>query len=118
MVDLIETALSALPLLVPRREVGYKRGGETVTINATIARSAYFWVDNNDVRHYGEGRDYLIKPADLVIGGSIVEPVEGDQIVDEGNLYTVMAEGGGEVWRYESRYHKLLRVHTKESDDE
>ncbi len=119
MTDLIESALSALPLLMPHRKVRYQRGSEVIWLyNATIARTAYIWVDNNDIRHVSEGRDYLVPPDDLVLGGVVVTPIEGDQIIDEGNRFTVMAEGDGEVFRYTERYHTLLRIHTKENDDE
>ncbi len=118
MTDLIESALSALPMLIPRRKVGYQRGSEVIWIDATVARSMYLYTDDNGVRIYTEGRDYLVEPSEIVMAGAETLPAEGDQVIDEDKRYTVMTESDGEVFRFTDRYHTLLRIHTKENDDE
>lgn len=118
MPDMLQSALSALPKLIPRREVGYRRGSVTITIKVTVGRSKIDYADDdNNVRRFNEVRDYLIVPALLVISGSLTEPKEGDIIIDDSILWRVVPEAG-EFWRYTDRYHTMFRVHVVESDDE
>lgn len=119
MVDLLQTALAALPKLIPRRKVGYQRGDEQIWIDATVGRTALYYVDESGVRQFGEIRDYLIVPAELAFHGVEVEPEEDDLIIDteDGNrIFHIMADSG-EVWRYTDRYRTMYRIHTKGSDE-
>lgn len=122
MTDLIKTALSALPSLIPRRKIKYQRGVEWAEVDATVARSVVEYFDNAGVRVRSEVRDYLIKPSLLVLAGVTVEPKEGDVITDSGEgtkvTYKLLPDAAGEAWRYTDRYHTLLRVHVKEIDEE
>lgn len=87
-------------------------------LEATIARTILYQTDNNGMRVRAEMRDYLIKPALLVLNSVQVEPEEEDLIIDtnEGTTvtYKVMSGDAGESWRYTDRYHSLLRIHVKE----
>jgi len=104
--------------------VTYSRGGQQLSISATIGRTE-FDVDPGD--GFGvrvEARDYLIHAADLVLGGVTVKPQRGDRIREtraDGDtaVYEVMSPADGEpVWRYSDDYRRRLRIHTKEVDTE
>ena len=122
MADLIQTALSALPLLLPRRNVKYQRGVEWVEVEATVARSIVEYITDAGVRVRAEVRDYLIKPSLLELEGVTIEPRTGDIITDDNEgkevVYKVLPDASGESWRYTDRYHTLLRVHTKEVEED
>ena len=100
------------------REVIYRRDGDQVTVHATIGRTE-FEIDNGTgmlERH--QSRDFLVRAADLVLGGSAALPIAGDQIVEsEGNVsrvFEVMGFGNQPPWRYSDQFRRLLRIHTKQ----
>lgn len=107
-----------LPKLVPRRSVRYERGEYFVVLEATLARTILYQTDNQGMRVRAETRDYLIKPALLILNSVQVEPEEEDLIIDTGEgstvTYKVMSGDTGEAWRYSDRYHSLFRIHVKE----
>ena len=121
MVDFLQLAEQMVPKLVPRRTVRYQRGVLWVEFEVTVGRSIVNWHDDYGMRHRAEQRDYIFEAALLILGGSVVEPADGDEIVDtaEGATRTyVVASAAGEVgWRYTDRYHTMLRVHVKEIDE-
>ncbi len=97
--------------------VRYQRGADSVELSATIGRTEFEQADEYGVLHRIEARDYIIRAADLVLGGETVLPKAGDQIHEtEGavtHVYEVMAPGGEPPWRYSDPYRVALRVHTK-----
>lgn len=110
-----------VPKLIPRRNVRYERGDYFVVLEATVARTILYTVDNYGVRVRAEMRDYLIVPELIILNSVEVLPEEEDLIIDtnEGGTitYKVMRGDAGESWRYTDRYHSLLRIHTKEVAD-
>ena len=99
------------------RTVDYRRGMETVSVEATVGRTQFEQDDGAGVIVRTEVRDYLIDTIDLVIGGVQVLPNRGDQIEEmvDGKLfiYEVMPIGQEPHWRYSDPYRKTLRIHTK-----
>jgi hypothetical protein len=95
----------------------YLRGADFVELAATIGRTEFEQADEYGVLHRIEARDYIIRAADLVLGGETVLPKAGDQIREtEGavtHIYEVMAPGGEPPWRYSDPYRVALRIHTK-----
>jgi len=122
MTDILQAALAAIPSLVPKREIRYSRGDDFVILNATVGATRIDYRDENGIRLKSEVRDYLIKPADLIIADNLTEPVEGDEIIDTNEdaatrTYTVMGIEAGEPWRWTDRYHIMYRVHTRQTDE-
>ena len=64
-------------------------------------------------------RDYLLKAADLVIGGVAVTPEEGDwfteAVADGTKRFKVLPYADEPCWRFSDPQRTELRVHTKAS---
>jgi hypothetical protein len=93
--------------------VTYQRNRASVELPATIGKTIFRIEDQyGRVVHY-ESRDYLISTEDLVLNGTIVLPERGDEIIDEGFVYEVMAPANEPEWRYSDAFRNTLRIHTK-----
>lgn len=56
----------------------------------------------------------MIRAADLVINGNLVEPEDGDEIIEGDRLYEVMSPTVGEPpWRKSGHEGLTIRIHTK-----
>lgn len=99
------------------RTVVYRRGAESVEIEATVGSTEFDRTDEYGVVHRIESRDYLVAAADLVLGGDVVTPKAGDRITETGEArvheYEVMSPGDEPAWRYSDPQRRTLRVHTK-----
>ncbi len=99
------------------RDVTYQRGAQSVTLLATIGRTEFEQVDEYGVVSRAQSRDFLLRTADLVLGGSTVLPQAGDRIreTDDGVTFVheVMAPAGQPPWRYSDAFRRTLRIHTK-----
>ncbi|MEM7630373.1 MAG: hypothetical protein AAF356_13290 [Planctomycetota bacterium] len=99
------------------RTVVYRRGADSVEIEATVGSTAFDRTDEYGVVHRIESRDYLVTAADLVLGGEAVTPKAGDRITETGEArvheYEVMAPGDEPAWRYSDPQRRTLRIHTK-----
>ena len=100
------------------RSVVYRRGAESVVVQATVGRTLLKLADGyGGERHEWTDRDYLIPSADLVINQTPITPERGDRIEETvGNtkyVYEVMAYGGEPPWRYSDPFGNLLRIHVK-----
>ena len=64
-------------------------------------------------------RDYIVRTADLVIGGVQVTPQRGDlvkeEVGDKVHVHEVIRpdDGNGQPWRYSDHGRTAIRVHTK-----
>lgn len=101
------------------KTVTYKRGTDSVELQATIGKSEAEAKDEyGGIRGEITSRDYLIRVEDLILGGVPTTPVAGDRIEEtDGNktyVYEVMALGIRPSFEYSDPYHKLFRIHTKE----
>jgi len=91
----------------------YRRGKATVELPATIGKTVFKIQDEyGRIVHY-ESRDYLISSSDLVIKGAVTLPQKGDEIIEDGFVYEVMAPVNEPEWRYSDKYRNTLRIHTK-----
>jgi len=97
--------------------VRYQREAYSVELAATIGRTEFEQADEYGVLHRIEARDYIIRAADLLLGGETVLPKAGDQICETEqaavHVYEVMASGSEPPWRYSDPYRVALRIHTK-----
>jgi len=119
MVDILKNALSWLESQRKKHLTSlvlYKKGnggGASFTVPATIGKTIFSIEDDyGRIVHY-ESRDYLISSADLLINGIIITPQKGDEVIDDGFIYEVMAPANEPEWRYSDTYRNTLRIHTK-----
>lgn len=124
MADLLEQGSSFLETqrhAHMTRPVVYARGGETIEVRATVGRTVFDQQDQFGVLHRTESRDYLVRAADLVLGGAQATPRAGDRVRETADgrvlVYEVMALGaqGGNAppYRYSDPFRRTLRIHTK-----
>ena len=94
--------------------VTYERGADQVVLAATIGRTRFTSTDEYGrvLRH--EARDFLVRAVDLVLGGVAVLPRAGDQLLEGGQRYEVMAPAGEPEWGYADVNRQTLRVHTRQ----
>lgn len=116
MADILKNAMSWLESQRKKHltsSVFYKRKSDFVAVPATIGKTIFRIEDDyGRIVHY-ESRDYLISSSDLLINGIIITPEKGDEIIDDGFIYEVMAPANEPEWRYSDTYQNTLRIHTK-----
>ncbi len=93
--------------------VVYKRGLDTITIQATSGKTNYQIEDESGFKIGGLVIDFLFAAQDLVINGTQTTPQAGDQIKINSAIYEVMFLPDG-CWRYSDPYRTIIRLHTKE----
>lgn len=99
------------------QQVVYRRGAESVTVNAVVGKSLLKLDDGyGGVRITWTDRDFLIAAEDLVIGGNATLPQRGDRIEqtigDVTHIFEVAAPGGEPEWRWSDPHQIMLRIHT------
>ena len=98
------------------RPVMYQRGEQSVALNATVGRSMFQVVTADGVVEQVERRDYLVRAADLVLGGAVVVPQVGDRIREavggKVQVYEVMGAGQEKHFRKSDPDGLTLRIHT------
>ena len=89
-----------------------------VALQATFG-SLLLKVDDGDggVRMVRTDRDFIVRAADLVLGGDVVEPQRGDTVRETVgaavHVYEVLAPPGESEWRYSDPHRTILRIHAK-----
>ena len=91
----------------------YRRGGDSAEVPATVGKTVFKVTDDYGRFQYIESRDYLISAADLVLNDTQILPDPGDEIVEDGFVYEVMAPNNEPEWRYSDSCRNTLRIHTK-----
>ena len=99
------------------RPVVYRRGTDEKEVQTTIGKTEFEQVDDAGGIHRIESRDYLLRPADLVLGSLPTLPLIGDRIREQDGqrtyIYEVMAPGAEPPYRFSDPQRTTLRVHTK-----
>lgn len=121
MADLLATGaawLSAQLRAHAATMVIYRRGGQSVSLPATIGKTMLEQADEAGANIRGQVRDYLIAVADLQLGGQWITPRRGDQIeeTDESgvtHVYAVLPIASEPEWRYSDPHRQTFRIHTK-----
>lgn len=99
--------------------ITYTRGAQSVTITAVPGKSMLRVQDSsgNSVIEWTDA-DWLIAAADLVIGGSAIEPQRGDLIARTSGGSTITYEvrpiESEGAWRWSDESRTIMRIHTKE----
>ena len=85
-------------------------------IAAKLGKTPYESVTSDGMVFTAEARDFLIRSADLVIGGAQVDPERGDTITEaDETVWTVMLIPGGQCFA-RVEFGAMLRIHTKRTD--
>lgn len=121
MVDVLQTALAWLDGKQKTHQaqaVTYYRGSDSVTVTTTPGSSERELTDLEEgLTHRIDLQDWLIEAADLIIGGSVVEPQAGDRVhFTIGSVtyeHEVVELPGEPCFKYTSPYKMRLRVHSK-----
>ena len=104
------------------RPVTYQRGEQSIALNATVGRSMFQVVAADGLVEQVERRDYLIRAADLVLGGAVTMPQVGDRfretVGDKVQVYEVMGAGQEKHFRPSDPDGLTLRIHTAHVDTE
>lgn len=106
------------------RPVTYCRDLGQVVLQATIGRSEFEQVDEHGLVVRSVLRDYLVRAADLVLGGARVLPRAGDRIREAVSetvtlVYEVVSPSPDEPpYRTSDPYGITLRIHTRHVDTE
>lgn len=99
------------------RPVVYRRGAESIELQATIGRTEFEQADDAGLIHRLESRDFLVRTVDLDLGSGGIQPRAGDQVLELGTgstlVYEVNAPGGEPPFRFSDPYRQTLRIHTK-----
>lgn len=100
-------------------EILYVRPGEpdlTVTLWALPGRTSHEVVQSSMVVEQIQSLDFIIKAADLVLGGSVTLPQPGDYCVTEDGLTHHLLNVGGEVrWKWSDQTKQNIRLHFKQT---
>ena len=93
--------------------ITYTRGGTTLSITATIAKTEYESGDEQGVRVAAEMQDWIVTALDLA---GLGVPVAGDLIVSGARTFEVMNLGSENCWRWTDGFSVAVRIHTKQTD--
>jgi hypothetical protein len=117
--DLINGALQWLDGMrhaYATRPVTYIRGPDSITIQATVGRSVFHVLSGEGTAETVERRDYIVRAADLVFGGAVTLPENGDRISEtvgtQVQEYEVVETGQEPHYRKVDPDGTALRVHT------
>jgi hypothetical protein len=89
--------------------VGYRRGKDTRTVNATYGKTDVELADESGLTINSHIWDFLIHADALGF-----DPEPGDVIAANGRRYEVMNLGGDGCWRWSDPYRDMYRIHTKD----
>ena len=91
----------------------YRRGSDFAEVQATIGKTVFKVTDDYGRYQHIESRDYLIGTSDLVLNETHIFPELGDEIIENGFIYEVMAPNNEPEWRYSDNFRLSLRIYTK-----
>lgn len=96
------------------RTITYTRGADSVELTAVVGNSGHDQLDDTGMPVTAQSRDYIVKATDLVLGGTAVLPVAGDEVTDGSSTFAVRSIGSDAAWRYSDAARTTLRIHTVE----
>jgi hypothetical protein len=116
MVDILKNGMSWLESQRDKNLsslVIYRRGDDTAEVPATIGKTLFRIEDEYGRVVRYESRDFLITASELILNETVVSPERGDEIIDDGFIYEVMAPANEPEWRYSDSFRNTLRIHSK-----
>jgi len=98
--------------------VTYKRGANSVTVNAGIAETTARTINEQGFEIQVRAVDFLIEVDDLIILAANIKPDVGDTVTRTVNgetiIYEVLKTIDEKEYRESDRYGTIFRIHTKE----
>jgi hypothetical protein len=97
--------------------ITYERPSATQSValsKVVTGRSDHEITQDGMVIEQVKSRDYLVRVADLVLGGSQTLPRTGDRIQESGKTYAVLTTGTEAQWKYTDPSQVIIRIHTRE----
>ena len=95
----------------------YRRGAASVSLAVSVGLYERGLDETISVAEESSLRDFIICASNLVLDGSIVEPLAGDKIDITFNgtvcTFELMSPGEGPCFRYSDQYRLDLRVHAR-----
>lgn len=121
MTDILQTAVASLAATIKSDAAGsitYTRGGQSVTLSATIGQTEFNEQDTEGFITRVESQDFIVTAEDLVLDSTQTLPRKGDVItrVDPDGAtrtYDVLPVDGEKCYRLTRGV--LLRIHTKQT---
>ena len=99
-------------------DVVYARGQETAAITAVAGQSRVIVEDSAGVSIRARRRDWLVRAADLVMGGEVVLPQVGDRVLltvgEAVQVYEVQRLAGEGCYAASDDLGQVLRIHTRQ----
>ncbi|MBE6380046.1 MAG: hypothetical protein E7047_03870 [Lentisphaerae bacterium] len=91
------------------RNIDYRRG-ETFLVHlpAKLGKTIFRYQNSSGITVREEQRDFILRSEDLNI-----EPMTGDEIVFDGEIFVVCAPNKEPCWRWHTRRNSEIRIHTK-----
>ena len=94
--------------------VTYFRGTDSVSVTAVVGESVFEEVaGDGEIRPQIKTVDFLLKPADLVLSGSVTDPQRGDRVQrSDGETFDVLPGVNGSTWQWSDARKTFLRIHS------
>ena len=96
------------------RTITYARGADSVELTAVVGNAGHDQLEDAGMPVTAQSRDYIVKASDLVLDGTAVTPIAGDEITDGTSTFVVRSIGADAAWRYSDAARTTLRIHTVE----
>lgn len=94
--------------------VGYATETATVSVAAQVAGRPASQDQETGAFLDSQGRDFLIRAADLVFEGEQITPQPGHKIMQGDSVFEVMSIDGRPAWEWSDEFFIVRRIHTKE----
>lgn len=119
--DNVEAALKQIRKSIGKK-VKYKRGTDTVTVDAARGNTFFRYKAEDNIRIQYEEKEFLIGVDDLVLAGTRVVPQRGDKIIEVYGTKTytyqvIPTESSDDVWAYSDAGKSTYRVFAKLAEE-
>ena len=98
------------------RRINYRRGDKTLAANipAKLGKTVFRYTTPHGMAIRTEQRDFICRFDDIGI-----EPITGDEIVYNGEIFVVCAPNNEPCWKWHTRATRAeIRIHTKNASAE
>jgi hypothetical protein len=96
------------------KSITYTRGASSVTLDAVPGETRSMNAEYGGAVYETKSLTFIIKSADLILGGVEVLPAQGDLIECNGVDYEVRSDGGNNPWSYvRDPDRTMIRIRTK-----
>lgn len=91
--------------------VVYSREATQIQIDQVVIGRFHFTYENEyGITQHLRTRDFLIPAEELA---SLGEPMQGDRIIENGNIFEVLHIPNEPPWRWSDEFNQVFRIHAK-----